>query len=54
VLDRRKGATLLTLTKEKKGAESLRERLEVGALAIVPIAVVIATPDHARADGRLA
>ena len=52
VLDSRKGDALLALTKDKKGAEALIERLEAYERYIAHIAVVNATPHQARADGR--
>jgi hypothetical protein len=52
VLDSRKGDALLALTKYKKGAESLIERLEAYERYIAHMAVVNASPQQARADGR--
>jgi hypothetical protein len=52
VLDSRKGDALLALTKYKKGAESLIERLEAYERYIAHMTAVDATPQQARADGR--
>jgi hypothetical protein len=52
VRDRRKGDALLALTKEKKGAASLLERLEADERSIAHLAVVTTIPHHARVDGR--
>jgi len=51
VLDSRKGDALLALTKYKKGAESLIERLEAYERSIAHMAIINATPQQARADG---
>ena len=52
VLDSRKGDALLALTKYKKGAESLIERLEAYERYISQLAAIHATSDQACADGR--
>jgi hypothetical protein len=52
VLDSRKGDALLALTKYKKGAESLIERLEAYERYIAHMAVVNTSPQQARAAGR--
>jgi hypothetical protein len=52
VLDSRKGDALLALTKYKKGAESLIERLEAYERTIAHMAVVNATPRQACVDRR--
>ncbi len=52
VRDSRKGDALLALTKEKKGAASLLERLEADERSIAHLAVVTTIPNHARVDGR--
>jgi hypothetical protein len=52
VLDSRQGDALLALTKYKKGAESLIERLEAYERYIAQMAVVNTTPQQAPADGR--
>lgn len=52
MLDSREGDALLALTKYKKGAESLIERLEAYERYIAHMAVVNASPQPARADGR--
>ena len=53
MLDSRKGDVLLALTKYKKGAESLIERLEVYERSIAHMAVVHGTHQQAHADRRL-
>jgi hypothetical protein len=50
--DSRKGDALLALTKYKKGAESLRERLEAYERSVAHIVVVTTIPHQARVDGR--
>jgi hypothetical protein len=52
LLDSRKGDALLALMKYKKGAESLIARLEAYERSIAHMAVVNASPQQARADGR--
>ena len=52
VLDRRKGDALLALTKEKKGAETLIQRLEASERSIAHLAAVHATPHRAHASDR--
>ena len=51
VLDGRQGDALLALTKYKKGAESLIERLEAYERYIAQLAVANATPQQAHAGG---
>jgi hypothetical protein len=52
VLDSRQGDALLALTKYKKGAESLIERLEAYERYIAQMAAVHAAPQQAHTGGR--
>ena len=52
VLDRRQGDALLALTKYKKGAETLVERLEAYERYIAHLAAVHATPHQVHAGDR--
>ena len=52
VLDSRKGDALLALTKYKKGAETLIQRLEASERSIAQLAAVHATPHQAHAGDR--
>jgi hypothetical protein len=52
VLDSRQGDALLALTKYKKGAEALVERLEAYERFIAQLPVIHATPHHTRASDR--